>query len=31
MTMAGKAKPNQEAKFTVLAFLGKSLKGDVGC
>lgn len=30
MTMVGKAKPNQEAKFTTLPFLGKSLGVGVG-
>lgn len=30
MTIAGKAKLNQEAKFTTLPFLVKSLKRDVG-
>ena len=31
MIMAGKAKPNQEAKFTTLPFRGKILKGNKGC
>lgn len=31
MAMVGKAKPNQDAKFTTLPFWGKSLKGDAGC
>lgn len=31
MTMTGKAKLNQEAKFTTLTFFGKSLKENVGC
>lgn len=31
MIMAGKAKPNQEAKFTTLPFWGKILKGNKGC
>lgn len=31
MIMVGKAKPNQDAKFTTLPFCGKSLKGDAGC
>lgn len=30
MIMVGKAKANQEAKFTTLAFCGKSLKEDAG-
>lgn len=30
MIMAGKAKPNQEAKFTTLPFWGKILKGNKG-
>ena len=29
--MVGKAKANQEAKFTTLSFSGKSLKRDSGC
>lgn len=31
MIMMGKAKANQEAKFTTLGFWGKSLKGTKGC
>lgn len=31
MTVTGKAKPNQEAKFTTLTLFGKSLKEEVGC